>query len=471
MQSKHWVKLIVVLFILVDLAFSFGQYYGKPLDGDMASIIVPAEHLGAVLDDPFGFQILRTGEGHAASNRYVAHKILIVFFENTTAFFRNVTSPINAIYLTKALFLWLTHLLLLLVISRFIGRQFRLDKYAFIWAAVFIIPLFQSNGYHVHMGLVSGAVSYASAYAFPMGLLLYFFYPFFRKLEETEYNVSIFRKIISLPLIILLAFNGPIIPPVGIIISALILLFYFYKNFISKENKSIATFLNTSIFFSATFILISCYSFYIGTFNAENAKPLPLGDRYLAMIGNVFPFITQKLGLPILIVSIIINTILLNKKKAIDNTSRITNQLKWILAFAIIYLLLLPLGGYRSYRSGIIRHDTFIPIAIALIYYFGLSTNYLWTRVSLINKNAYRLFVIAILLIYTFADKAQFDKNACEKKGLYQLANAKENPTKLSNNCTILSWENISDPTYSKLNAQLLQRWMVTEDTVLYYQK
>lgn len=435
----------------------------------MASIIVPAKHLAPVLDDPFGFQILKSGQGHAASNRYFAHKILNVYFGNSTAFFRNFVPPIKAVYLSNALFLWGTHVLLLLIISRFIAAQFRSNKYQLFLAAAIIAPLFQSNGYHVHMGLISGAVSYASAYAFPMGLLLYFFYPFFRKLDDANCEISLFRKIISLPLIILLAFNGPIIPPVGIIVSALILLYLFPTKFVLKEHKLTASFVNSTTVCCLLFILISCYSFFIGTFNAENSNALSLGERYLALLGNLFPFLTQKLGLPILILIIITNTTLLNRQKESGKVRRITRQLKWILAFTIIYLLLLPFGGFRSYRAGIIRHDTFIPIAITLIYYFGLSSSYLWTNFK--NKIGYRLLIVTVLLIYSFADKPGFDKNYCEKAALQQLANTDKGPVLLPNNCTIMSWQNISDPTYSKVNAQLLKRWQVTRDTLLYYQR
>ena len=471
MQKKHWIRLVVILLILGDLGFSFCQYYGKNLDGDLANIIVPAESLAPVLDDPFGFQILKTGEGHAASNRYFAHKTLIVYFDLSTKFFSNFTNSIKAIYLSNALFLWLSHLLILWTLSRFIGHQFKLGSFAILIAALFVFPLFQSNGYHVHMGLISGDISYASAYAFPMGLLLYFFYPFLRRIANQKFEISLFRKIISLPLIVLLAFNGPLIPPVGIIISLLILWYYCYKGLFAKKEKLFMLLQKPSVIYCLLFILVSFYSFYIGTFNTENSSMLSLSERYLAMLKNIFPFVTQKLGLPILIAVVIINTILLKRQQVTDHTFNITKQINWILAFIIIYLLLLPIGGYRSYRSGIIRHDTFIPIAIALIYYFGLTSNYLWNEIKSSNKSIYRIFVFGILLIYAIADKSKFDKNRCQKEALTQLANSKNNPTLLPSDCNILSWNKITDPKYSKTNAQLLQRWNVTVDTVLYYQK
>jgi hypothetical protein len=51
--------------------------------------------------------------------------------------------------------------------------------------------------------------------------------------------------------------------------------------------------------------------------------------------------------------------------------------LMWIGIFTFMYIMLLPFGGYRPYRPRIIRYDTFMPVTIALIYYFGASTYFI----------------------------------------------------------------------------------------------
>ena len=445
----------------------------------MADIIVPSDWLAPVLDDPFGIKILETGAGHAASNRYFAHQTLRIYFQYIPEFVQAFLPPIDALYFSNALFLWLTHFFLLVLIAGFIAVHFNSGKYHFIFAAAAISSLFHSNGYHNYMGIISSSVSYTSAYAFGMVLLFLFCFPFFRQLLNPTYKFSAFQKAGLFLLMIVLAFNGPIIPPVSIIICSLIISYLLTRYFkLIKENDVFAPYFQKSrhnakstIILLSFFILLCLYSFYIGTFNAENSQGLSLAGRYQMMFGNIIPFLTQKLGLPLLLLSTLINIFFLCKQEQNSKSTQILKQTKWLLAFAVIYLLLLPLGGYRSYRAGIIRHDTFLPITLALVYYFGLSSVYLWHQFQLKYRNAYRFGLVVCLTIFTIADEPHFDKNHCEKAALEFMSQSNKSKVQLSEPCTVMSWEIIRDPVQSELNAQLLFQFGITKDTVLYFYK
>ena len=68
MNRAKFLILILVVFLLGDLAYSFCQYYFIPLDGDVAGGVVPAKDVQQILDDPFGFHLLTTGVKHDSSN-------------------------------------------------------------------------------------------------------------------------------------------------------------------------------------------------------------------------------------------------------------------------------------------------------------------------------------------------------------------------------------------------------------------
>ena len=86
-------------------------------------------------------------------------------------------------------------------------------------------------------------------------------------------------------------------------------------------------------------------------------------------------------------------------------------------------------------------------------------------------KGYYLAGIILFLFIYTNADKPFVDDNTCERQVLEKLAASTEEIVPLSSNCTVMSWERISDYKYSETNAEMLQYWGVTTKKKLYYQQ
>jgi hypothetical protein len=86
------------------------------------------------------------------------------------------------------------------------------------------------------------------------------------------------------------------------------------------------------------------------------------------------------------------------------------------------------------------------------------------------KKPWYILIISGVLFILTNADKPEFGKNECEKLALLKIANSNEKVVFINDNCTVLSWEKITDSTKSKLNGELLKKWRVTNELKLYYQ-
>jgi hypothetical protein len=144
----------------------------------------------------------------------------------------------------------------------------------------------------------------------------------------------------------------------------------------------------------------------------------------------------------------------------------------WIGRFALVYVALLPLGGYRSYRPLILRHDSILPITIALVAFYALSTSYILKHWLGPPRRWYGLGVLVVAFIFMYADRRLYPRhhNACERQALALLGQAGAKPVvQLPDDCTVMSWETITNPSESVTNAELLSHWGITKGYKLYY--
>jgi len=198
---------------------------------------------------------------------------------------------------------------------------------------------------------------------------------------------------------------------------------------------------------------------------------MPLSALYSKLPEGIYFSFTQKLGFPLLFLILTINTLIIHYKFRTPEGEKILNIFKWIGFFALTYILLLPLGGYRDYRPYILRYDTIMPITLSLMFIFAKTTLFILKNFSKKNKYWYILLPVFVIFIYTNSDKPKFDKNACERNAILQIANSKEPIVKIDNNCTVLSWTIIETPQESEINTKLLKKWRIINDDKLYFQK
>ncbi|MFH1161210.1 MAG: hypothetical protein V1733_09725 [bacterium] len=199
---------------------------------------------------------------------------------------------------------------------------------------------------------------------------------------------------------------------------------------------------------------------------------LPLGEYYSRLpVGFYYQF-TEKAGFPLLLGVLALNSVMIRIKFRNDEGKRIIGLLKWMCIFMLIYIVLLPLGGYRIYRPNVLRYDTVMPVTICLMFLFGLSTYFLINNLSKsIFKTFYVIAIAAVLLVFTRADEPRFRENACEKQALRELAQSQDSIVFLTQNCPVMSWNKILDYKDSEQNAELLNYWGVTKAKKLYYQQ
>lgn len=447
----------------------------------MAPVIIPNVAFNHVMHDPFGIGVILNNETYAAPNRFFAHWTMMKYFRSVPLFLQNFISPLNSVYAACAIAKTVMQLMMILILSSFISGTSRILRKDFLVASVIITPMFQIAGYYETMGIITRSITYSFFYALPIMLLLLFFLSFYLKFSKQKPIVfNPVLKIVLLVLIIFLSFNGPLIQGVILIACPLILFqkfgFHFRNqnenSFFKKVRLSLKKIPVQLVFYLSVFSLLCLYSLYIGTYNSENFEvTVPVTERYLKLLSGLYSYLTDRLGIPLLMLSVLINFFLLKKFGDKAQTGKILIMMKWICFFIVAYLLLLPLGGFRIYRSNILRFDTAIPITICLIFLFGISTFFLLNNLSGKLRTPFLIYTSLLLLNFTLVDNSLVWGNYFEREAITQIVNSKKDIVEVAGNTPVMSWENITDYKNSEMNSELLQIWNVTKEKKLYYQK
>ena len=469
MKKEKFLIFLLIAFLLFDLSYSFMEYYYTPIDGDLTAGTVPIKNVQKVLDDPFGFNILASGERHINPNRYFSHLAQKEYMDNIPILLQTFVSPITSVYLACALLKLFVHVVLLLILSWMIAGENKPGLKSWLLASALFVPLIQANGYWGHIGINDKATTYVFFFALPLILLLAFLVPVFQIVyQEKSIKIGFFNLLFSIVFAIVLPLSGPLIPGVVLIICLLILVYYTLKSSIRNVLKKIPRQL---IFMLLPIATVSLYSLILGRFDSNYAgTEIPVLTRYLRLPLGIYYQITQSLGVPFLLLLIITNVILIRKYLKTTEGIKITNSLNWIGLFALIYLLLLPLGGYRPYRPNILRYDTFIPITIALLYFYGKSTLFIVNNLGRERRSYYGLFLLVIFGIYMNSDRIETKEYQLERECLETLAKSPTDITKLPATFNVMSWEPLPTPERSESNATMLMRWNITDRKKLYYQ-
>lgn len=477
-MKKPFLFALLVLFVLVDLGYTFVQCYHVPLEGDLPSIVAGPE-CQQVLGDPFGWAVLTRNEVYIAPNRFFAHAAMVSYFKSVPFALQRFTDPISSVYAACALFGTLVQALLLYVLGVYISGSYGLGRRRLWLAVALVVPLFQTSGYNDQMGIIEQAITYTFFYAFPMLLLLLLLLPFYRAAYSGQpLRLSWPRRLALVGLMVVLAFNGAIIPgTVGILCLCLVL------HWVVEQWQIGARFRPSDWLDRArrlprlapallgVFAGLCLYSLFLGRNELESVgQELPLWERY-ARIPAGLAWQYRKLGMPLLTLAVLANAQLIRRlMPATADSQRVLRTVRWLGLFAAVYLLLLPLGGYREYRALIVRRDSVIPLILGLMFCYGLSTCFLLHHLPARPRRWYLAAVVLFSAIYLNADKRlPTVTNACERESLTRLAHATEPVVRLGAGCTVMSWHQIKNPQESESRAQLLEYWGITQGKRLYY--
>ena len=480
LKKYFWV--FILLLIIIDSFYSFNQFYHTKLDGDLARGIVPEDNFKQILEDPFGYNVIVNKKSYGGTNRFFIHWAGYKYFRTVPFILQKFVSPTDSVYLSCAIVKLFIQMLLVFLISIYVSLRNSFNWKTCLFISFLIIPLFQTNGYNSFMGIIDKSAGYSISYALPIACLMLYFLPFYIVSVNKRYSVekSIIINILICMWAVVLAFSSPIIQGVILIVCPMILYSKWATNFKEIQNqpflkKSISSFFMIPRFYLLHFLFIGIlciYSFYIGLYNIENfTHVLPLADRYAKIPLGLYVLLTQKLGYPVLLLMIFTNLIIIKKLFNDNEGITILKLAKWIGIFSLLYICLIPLGGFRIYRPNILRYDTVMPITIALVFLYALSSYFLLKHFYEKGKWIYAMCTLFFLLIYINADKPDSSEYLCERAALQEIANSNKDTVELSSSCSVLAWGKITDYRESALNAELLQYWGITKEKKLYYQK
>ncbi len=481
LMNSYWLKLALITLLLIDVGYTFKQHASLPLDGDIAPIVVPDPHYQDVLKDPLGFQLISHPRDYPASNRYFSHIAMITYFKH----FYTIISPffkdkIECIYFMQGLFNTTIQILLLFLMSVLVLGHFNFWKNDFLLIAMLIAPFFQAHGLYSSIGIIDNAVTYTFFYALPLAILIIYCLPFYLAFYHKKPTSNFLKPIlwpIWLGLAIVVSFSGSIIAPLVLLCSPIVILWMLYQ-----KGKTLHPIKLVNQFFKLPkpflifwiWLFVWCiYSFYIGQFNAEGQTDVGLIERYEFLMKGLPKFFFHKITFIVIALILIINIYIIQSYET-TRLNRFFKQLLLLLVFiSCFYVLLLPLGGYRSYRPWIIRYDVFMPITLMLITLVVLSTWRILQTQLKENKlqYSYLVFIVGIIAFFSISDNPEFYLNDCQNDALHQIEASNESIIRLENDCTILRWSKIKHPENSKVVGDLLHIWGITENPVLFYQE
>ena len=478
-MPKRFPLPLLMLLVLLDLGYTFWQNYQLPLEGDLPQIVLPSPDCRQVLGDPFGWAALTRHEVYVAPNRFFAHAGMVAYFKSVPFIGQGVgLSPISSIYAACALFNTLVQAGIMYVLGRYASGTWSLRARRLWVTMALLVPLFQIGGYHGQMGIADNSVTYTFFYAFPLLLLLLYFLPFYQSaVDGRPFRVGPLGLLGMLGLTVVLSFNGAIVPGVVAVLSAGIGLYWLGQQApLLRRGEWAAVWRRIPwqpFGLLICFGLLCLYSLYIGTFEAERLMhSLPLWERYQRLpLGLNDQF--RRPGLPIFLGAVLLNLALIRwATPGTDTGRRLLRAGRWLGVFALVFVLLLPLGGYRNYRPLILRRDSILPILLALLALYTLSSYYLLHQLPAARRRWYLAWVLVLTTFYTVSDHPWSQlSNTCERQALQLLADSPAPVVQLPNDCPVLAWQLITYPAGSETPAQLLEYWNVTWGKRLYYQQ
>ena len=482
---KILLYLISLTLIVFALSKSFKQYSGCRLDGDIAESVLPYPGVQKTFDDPTGIKTIINDDKHWGTNRFFSHYFLHKTFRKLPFLLQNVYDPIESVYYTAAIAKLVMQIFILLLVTGIILGNFDIFSWKFMAVFLILIPFFPTNGVHLshEIGIIDRSVTYSFFYAMPLIFLLLYYLPlFFELLHDKKIKMNWFFVILWIIFAIIACFSGPLIPPTILIANFILFLHLFAGNWHKNKSqpffqgiiKALKLITVRNYLFLIPISFLALYSTFLGTYNiAYSEAQLSLKELYVLLPKGVLKSLSTISYAVILLLLVANYLIVRYKYKTHSQAKKIVGLYRFLIVFSIIYVLLLPLGGYRPYRPFILRYDTIIPVtvlSIITIYYtflfimrqFKTETWKYWL------KTTYIVVFFAILVIFAVKNSTKV-YNTCEKASLYIISQSKENIVVLNNDCAVVSWEPLYTPSESKSYGELLYLWNITDEVKLYY--
>jgi len=481
MKKEQFIKLGLILLVVIDLVWAWFQYSGRPIDGDLYAIVLPAPWYAQVLKDPLGYQALSDGMEYRGAGRSSAHFFMYYYFNHVPLLFQYVVSPVKSIYYSAALIQITSHLGVLFLLGAYVCGHLKVLRKDFLWTMVAATPFLQFYGLETRFGLVDKSITYTCFYILPVLLFLILLYPLYqyalgRRQVGKVFSLGIWSGPWLLGMVIL-AFWSPQLQTLMVLVAGLGWISLWVNGL--QEHTSLAKivayplrgpYTQLSLLLVGTGLL-AIYGYIVGLNNSENVDSLPLAEAVIqAAKGIKYHFVEPW---PIWVALFFFLYHLYRLRGSDLSEAKRWRRLGVMLAIGVgIYMFLIPFGGYRPYRPFLYRFDLLIPVTLSWV--FGLLlTGRLIIQGGLLGSHRQKYLALAAVFgVVLYAHDLRIKKaNVCEKTQLYTLQNAQQDTVVLSDECTVLGWEIDTETYYTEKKVKLLQRWKILDRQIVYYQK
>lgn len=483
-MAKKFLHIGLILFIILDLGYSYKKYASLNLDGDLVPIILPSEHYTPILSDPFGLKVIQSGVPIAGSNRYFCHKTLQLWFKQVyTVLSPHFQDKIAFLYRMQGFAQIIIHASLLFLLSMYCIGHARFWRFDFVLTSSIIAPFFLFDKLSGVLELVMHSVTYSFFYSWIMVLILLFFLPWYLAAYNAKSSNEYFPwpvKILWIFLAVYLCFSGPLVPAVVVLVIGAIFgykMLGVFKNNQLKQSlvkKLWYTWTDIDIWQRFMFIFVtflSIYSTYLGRFNIENGDTKPLREMYMLMAKGVYLQWTDSVTYLLMFLISIVNIFFLRRSQHPLWLQRFWKLSLWIASFCLIYLLLLPFGGYRPYRPNILRFDTLLPINTLWVLFIGVTSIHLLKSLQKKTLYIFTPILLIILGIFYTNDTWKFDQYYCQNDSFHLFQKAQTDIIYLDPKCPVLDWMPSNwDVAHKNINT-MLQYWQITDHEHLYEYK
>ena len=468
---KRLLYFLLLAFLLWDLSYSYYQYSKEQLDGDLQESILPSEGYSTLYSSPFGAKAIFENKSYPNTNRFFGHYTLKTVFTHGVWSLQNFTNPVDSVFMAAAISKLIFHFFLLFLLAACVTGYFRMFSFNFVLAMALITPLIQVQGYAPIMGITDTSITYVFFYSFPSIFLMLVTLPFvFVKIHSKYLFKSIPIIVIYFLASLVANFSGPLNPGSILIFFLVLFSFHLYKQstvqsgaFFHRFWKAVYGLPGYFWMFVVPVCFVALYSFYLGTYNQNNELyQKSLAEMYLLLPEGIKMQFFEKIGYTLVFTILLINYIIIKRKVKSDYTRRILQAYRFVLIFAIIYILLLPLGGFRDYRPYILRSDSIIPITLSIFFLFGISTMVVLKFLKKKQLVLYSLVLVSFLAILQQHDQVKVE-NEKEKQALHILNESQDDVVVFSDDFTIVSWNPVRHPDESIHPIELSKIWNIID--------
>ncbi len=478
-DSQNGWNLVAGIALLLDLVSTGLTFFRIRLDGDLARVAGPVASYRAVLRDPWGFRASER-DRYPGAGRYMAHITTLLWADVAVPATKLIVrEPVRSLYVTLAITAVAIHVLFVAIGCAYL-RQFRAMSVRQTLTSALGLSLFiQLGSLHKFFGILDYSITYTLAYAFPILTLMGFLLPVYRSLLSPEDKPPLFTAVGMIAAATYLAFNGPLVQPIVVLVG-LVLLIAQLQN---RKRLVVHLRLLPSLVLLGLF---SIWGMYVATFNSESEAPPSLGFRY-RLLGRGLLEILVRPPSPwfILLAGIFLQYHFVVRRLGPGELSRLRVHLVTGACFSVLWLALLPVGGFRSYRPLVLRYDTLLPVTLVAVYLFVLTfrlaisaaqTSQVPGPISGVGSGSVlgvslfqRIWIAPALLIALMMvigkDPVRPLSNTCERRALESLRNGVGVQLGVSRVCTVGTWtiEALDDPDYQQALTRLLRRWKIIE--------